>query len=234
MKISLIDMGRTKKRNVRESIISILSREFPLSLMKIYNKVKKDYSLDVTYQAVFKVVKEMLNDGIIERREKEYQLNVKWIKELENELDIIKKSYVGDSKESSEDIQRRINEFVAKIGPKIKEWISQDPACVIGVSGGGRLFGLALFKYLLREGIAIKYFDINWIDKLSKGKNMLNKEDVSGKKLILIDSEIYSGRTYETVMAYMNKVKNKYNLKGIKFVVDRDTLGLADFSREGY
>jgi len=228
--ISLLEMGKTKKRSVREAIISILSREFPLSIRKIYSKVKKEYNLDVTYQAIFKTIKEMLDDNILEKLDKEYRLNINWIKQLENEVDIIKKNYLGDSKESSDNLQSRINKFVAEIGPKIKEYIGKDEVCVIGVSGGGRLFGLALFKYLLREGLIIKYFDINWIDKLSEGKNMLNKEEVSGRKLILVDSEIYSGKTYETIMAYINKVKYKYNIKGIKFVVDRDTLGLADFS----
>lgn len=227
--ISLLEMARTKKRGVREATIEILSREFPLSVKKIYNKVKKEYNLSVTYQAVFKTIKEMLSENIIKEENKEYLINIIWINELENELNRVKQKYVGEEKEDI--MQDRVNNFVAELGPKIKEYIGKDDACVIGVSGGGRIFGLALFKYLLREGIAIKYFDINWIDRLSKGKALLNKEDVIGKKIILVDSEIYSGRTYEVMMAYINKVKHKYSIKGVKFVADRDIPKLADFSR---
>ena len=100
MNISILDMGKTKKRNVRESIISILSRDYPLSIRKIYNSVKKEYKLDVTYQAVFKLVKEMLGDNILQKAdsEMEYQLNIEWIKQLEDELRIIKEKYYRESR----------------------------------------------------------------------------------------------------------------------------------------
>ena len=87
--ISLLEMGKTKKRNVRETIISILSREYPLSIKKIFNKVKKEYHLDVTYQAVFKLIKEMIEDSVLEKSDKEYKLNfhmspeaVEWFKTI--------------------------------------------------------------------------------------------------------------------------------------------------------
>jgi len=227
--ISLLDMKKTKKRNVREAIISVLGRKFPLSIKKIYNEINKEYKLGVTYQAVFKLIKEMAEENMLDKIEKEYQLNMGWIKDLENELSIIKKNYTGE-KPKEDSMQKRTNKFVSKLGPEIKEYAGKDKVCIIGVSGGGRIFGMALFKYLLRESINAKYFDINWIDQLSKGRALLKKEGVRSKKIILVDSEIYSGKTYEIVMAYMNKIKEKFNIKEIKFVVDRDVAGLADFS----
>lgn len=230
--ISLLDMGKIKKRSVRETIISILSREFPLSIKKIYNKVKKEYNLNVTYQAVFKIIKEMIEDNILEKFDKEYKLNISWIKELENEISIIKKNYLNEANNSEEPLQSRINNFISKLGPKIKECIGKDKACIMAVSGGGRLFAMPLFKYLLKEGKDVKYNEINWLPHSKIKSPLFEKENLKNKKLILVDSEIYSGTTYHTVMENFNKIKKKFNIKDIKFVADRDIGGLADFSNK--
>lgn len=226
--ISLLEMGNTKKRGTREAIISILSREFPLSIKKIYNQVKKEYHSELTYQAVFKLVKEMMQDNILEKSDKEYKLNINWIKQLENEIGVIKKNYGGGGKEVNENLQGRINEFVAKLGPKIKEYIGKDEACVLGVSGGGRIFAMGLLKYLLREGTNVKYSELSWLDQ--EKNPLIKKEDVEGKKVILVDSEIYSGDTYKIVMEKFSLLKNKFKIKDIKFVADKDVRSLADFS----
>lgn len=249
--ISLLDMGNTKKRSTREVIISILSREFPLSIKKIYNQVKKEYNLEVTYQAVFKVVKEMLNDGVVEGKGKEYQLNIKWIRELENELDVIKKSYIGDSfPVKGDELQLRVNEFVAKLGPKIKEYVGKDEVCIVGIGGSGRPFGVALWKYLIREGKNVKYVDLVGIsddfkDKLfDKNKDLeknkvflmdseiytIKKKEIENRKIVFVDSEIYSGGTYRVFIGKMNKFKERFKIKDIKFAVNHDPLGVADFS----
>jgi len=231
MKISLVEMGKTKKRNVRESIISILSRNFPLSIRKIYNSVKKDYKLGVTYQAVFKMVKGMMDDGIIEKEEKEYRLNMGWIKQLEDELSVIRNNYNMLRDERIKEIQGSINKFISKVGPQIKNYIDVDSSCIIGVSGGGRIYGMALWRYLVREGLDSKYINYDPFEEISRKGIGIKKEDVRSKKVILVDSAIHSGKTYEVVMRKINKHKKILNIKDIKFAVDRDMIGLADFSR---
>jgi|WetSurMetagenome_2_1015567.scaffolds.fasta_scaffold175982_2 hypoxanthine phosphoribosyltransferase len=227
--ISLLDMGRIKKRSVREAIISILSREFPLSIKKVYNKVKKEYHLDVTYQAVFNIIKDMTDDQVIEKLDREYKLNMNWIKQLEDELKIIQYNYLGDSYISTDSYQEVINSFISGIGPKIKDYIGKDEACLVAVSGGGKLFGMALWKYLLKEGIKLNFVEFNAIEEAAKPRISLKKEDVNGKKVMIIDSAIHSGKTYELVMKKINQIKNKFKIKDVKFITYRDMMGLADF-----
>jgi len=67
-------------KTVKEKIIQILSNEFPLSARKIYNKIKNENS--VSYQAVHKALKELVDENIVEKSGREYLLNVEWIRNL--------------------------------------------------------------------------------------------------------------------------------------------------------
>lgn len=231
MKVSLLEMGKTKKRNVRECVISVLSRHFPLSIRKIYHHVKKDYHLEVTYQAVFKLMKEMVDDGILEKSDMEYKLNIEWIKQLEDELRTIKANYGGERGDKVREIQHNITLFVAEVGPLIRNYIGDDKVCVLGISGGGRFFGMALWKYLAREGVDSKYVDYDPVEEASKVGIGIKKDDSEGRKMIIVDSAIYGGKTYEAIMRKIHKFKNSLKIKEIKYAVDKDMAGLADFSR---
>ncbi len=227
--LSLLEMGKIKKRSVRETIISILSKEFPLNIKKIYNKIKKEYNLGVTYQAVFKLIKEMLEDGILKKNDKEYQLNLEWIKELENELNIIKKNYLKES-EATEPFQDRINKFISELGPKIKEYIGKDEACVVTLSGTGYYYALNLWKYLQREGKNVNFIEIKKIDLTSGKKINFNRKDLENKKILIVDYGIFSGSFYKLLIDTIKPLRNRYKIKDIKFIVDIDLVGLSDFA----
>ncbi len=229
--ISLLEMGNTKKRGTREAIISILSREFPLSIKKIYNKVKKEYHSDLTYQAVFKLTKEMLADKILEKQEKEYKLNINWIKQLENELDIIKKNYLG-KKQEDDSLQERINNFVAELGPKVKDYIGKDKVCVVGVSGSGFRYAMALWRYLIKEGVDVNFVELSKYALIRSGRVNFEAEKLENKKVIVVDYSILSGTTYKAIMDKLVQLKKKSNIKDIRYIVSHDSLGLADFSLE--
>ena len=172
----------------------------------------------------------MTEDNILEKKDSEYKLNIGWIKQLEHELSHIKKNYLADSKNQTESYHRDINEYVMKLGPKIKEYIGKDPACIIGISGGGKLFGIALWKYLLREGTNASFIEYNTFEESSKDEMGFSKKDVEGKKVILVDIAVHSGATYKAAMNKISKYRNKFKMKDLKFAVYRDLSGLADFS----
>jgi len=79
MDINSFNNDCKKTKNVKAIIISILSREWPLTARKIYNNVRKD-GCSVTYQAVHKVLINLTDDGITLKEGKEYSLNPEWIK----------------------------------------------------------------------------------------------------------------------------------------------------------
>lgn len=233
MQISILDMGKTKKRNVRESIISVLSKQYPLTIRKIYQFIKKEHKLEVTYQAVFKVVKEMLCDNILQRTDSrmEYQLNIEWIKQLEDELKFIRNNYNSKDKDKGKETQDNIHKFVFELGPVISKYIGSDKSAIVGISGGGRLYGMALWRHLLREGKDCKYVDYDPVEEVMKKGIGIKTEDVENRKVLIIDSAIYSGRTYETVLRKINLFKKKLKIKELKCVVDKDMAGQSDFCR---
>lgn len=67
-------------KNLKECIIAILSQKWPLSAKKLYYTVKRQYRLSVTYQAVYKAVKELSDSGVTLNQKKLYRLNPTWIK----------------------------------------------------------------------------------------------------------------------------------------------------------
>ena len=74
----------TKDKSTKKIIIDILSSEWPLSLSKIYYKIKKKYGLGITYQAVHKAINELTGERILKKEKKEYQLSIDWINKIEN------------------------------------------------------------------------------------------------------------------------------------------------------
>lgn len=81
------------EKSVKEAAMEVLGEEYPLSLIEIKKRVYGKYFLDVSFQAVRKAVNSLLNEGIVERKGKEYSLNRKWIKEQKNLFDSLSREY---------------------------------------------------------------------------------------------------------------------------------------------
>lgn len=80
-------------------IIDILSEEWPLSARIIWNKIKKNYSKSLTYQAVYKLIQKMLSENILIKKENKYYLNPLWIKESKDFFDILSTNYYSNKRE---------------------------------------------------------------------------------------------------------------------------------------
>ncbi len=93
--ISLPDVGY---RNIssRDLIVSILAKKWPLSVRKIYSIAKREYGFNVTYQAIHKTLKLLEEKKVIEKRKKEYQLNLEWIKKLKNFSEELEECYTNN------------------------------------------------------------------------------------------------------------------------------------------
>jgi DNA-binding Lrp family transcriptional regulator len=62
----------------------------------------------------------------------------------------------------------------------------------------------------------------------------LEEEKVKGRKVLIVDNDIISGKSYKRAMETMRVKKERLKIKEIKFAVLCDRTGLADFSVEGY
>ena len=82
-----------EKATAKDYIISILGYDWPLSIKKIYNLIKKRYGYNVTYQAIYKTVNELYNKGVLEKNGLSYQINLKWLKDLHGYTEVIETNY---------------------------------------------------------------------------------------------------------------------------------------------
>ncbi len=98
----------TRTDDATKSIImEVLSAEWPLSIKKIYFHVKKKQNKSLTYQAVYKSIKEFLAEGVLSRNENGYMISPLWI---EKANDYISK-LAGDYEKKGLSNMRKIQEF---------------------------------------------------------------------------------------------------------------------------
>ncbi len=69
-----------KGKSTQELIIEILSNEWPLTTKQIFNKLKRNYGTNISYQAVHKHLKEMIEEKTLTKNEKEFMLSYSWVK----------------------------------------------------------------------------------------------------------------------------------------------------------
>jgi len=65
--------------STKDMAISLLCKDWPMSIKQIYNQTKKAYPNNVTYQAVFKSVKSLFNDGILVKNGVSYSISKQWL-----------------------------------------------------------------------------------------------------------------------------------------------------------
>lgn len=78
-------------RGLKELVIGFLSKEWPLSAKSIYLRVRKQKAC--SYQAVHKMLQELLKENVLVKQDKEYALSIDWIKRLKSMTDILEKTY---------------------------------------------------------------------------------------------------------------------------------------------
>ncbi len=71
-----------KHTSTRDKIINVLATTPGLNTKIISNTLKKQYALNVTYQAIHKTLKQMVEEGILLFTGKSYEINQEWIKQM--------------------------------------------------------------------------------------------------------------------------------------------------------
>jgi len=68
-----------KKDNTKNLIFSILVYDHPLKIIELTNLLHRRYGKSVTFQAVRGAVLELVHDGVLNRKDKEFEINKDWI-----------------------------------------------------------------------------------------------------------------------------------------------------------
>jgi len=90
--------GKTKKI-AKDLVISTLAKKFPLTLTKLTNSIKKDFRVSVTFQGVRKAVNLLVEENIVKKTKKEYQLNKDWILSLRDFSEKLQNAYFNKTPE---------------------------------------------------------------------------------------------------------------------------------------
>jgi len=80
-------------KNTKDAIISVLTSEWPLSIKKIYNKLKKQFGYSNSYQSVYKSIKELKEKKVILQKNEGFEINIEWVKKLQSFTDIVETNY---------------------------------------------------------------------------------------------------------------------------------------------
>jgi len=110
----------------------------------------------------------------------------------------------------------------------VKQYFGKDKACIIGLEDDGVFYGEGLYKWLSQKNKKVSF---TTMDDYGNG---LEQDKVKGRKVLLVDNDIVTGKAYRVVMALMREKKEKLKIKDIKFAVLCDRMKVADFSVEDY
>ena len=192
------------EKTTKDQIVNILSYDWPLSLKKIHNLLKKRYKKDTSYQATFKAVKEMLSRNIIQKTKEGYSLDLDWVRNVHNQTEIIRANYYSQGHSS---LLVGDNEFLRTLA--FKRW-----------------FDVEKYLYYLQKNYILNskekeiiciYHHHEWrpIFYLRAEYNWINKLNSLGHKLFVLCSgnkrlDKWSADFYRSVNV---KLKLGYNFK---------------------
>jgi len=86
------------KNTTKDYVISVLSYDWPLSIKKLYNFIKKKHGYKATYQAVYKTVNELMKDDVLKKSDEGYMLNLLWLKQIHDYTEITQTNYYTKSR----------------------------------------------------------------------------------------------------------------------------------------
>lgn len=86
-----------EQSTTKESVIRILSQEWPLTTKEIYRKISKENNKAISYQAVHKALNQLSDQHILSKQNQAYQLNAHWINQIKNFGQTIDHVYSNES-----------------------------------------------------------------------------------------------------------------------------------------
>ena len=121
-----------------------------------------------------------------------------------------------------------IKKFIKGVGKDIERYFGKDKGCIIGLEDDGVFYAEGLYYWLSKKR---KNITFTIMDDYGRG---LEEDKVKGRKVLLIDNDIVTGKAYRIVMAFLRARKERFKIKDIKFAVLCDRMKMADFSVEDY
>ena len=94
-----------KSGSTRDLVISVLSKEWPLTSKEIFARLVKAFASPVTYQAVHKTVAQLVDQKVLVRTDSKYAINPQWLDELAGFARGVKEVYTNGGSRSLDETQ---------------------------------------------------------------------------------------------------------------------------------
>ncbi|MEK6958579.1 MAG: hypothetical protein AABW59_00890 [archaeon] len=125
MSLSLF-VPNLKSNSSKDLVVQVLVNEWPLSAREIFNRVKKNSSSSVSYQAVHKALKLLENDKILYKESGKYSINSSWVESVSDFASFLKRNL--DSQKAVYPLQRsmvfstvyEVDQFLSEFGKMLK------------------------------------------------------------------------------------------------------------------
>lgn len=223
----LEEINFSNKKNLKNFIIFLLAKEFSLTAKEIFKKATFE-GYCVSYQAVFKALLELTNNKILIKKEKNYELNKRWIEYLKYLINLVRNN--SQSRVMDFNYPESIKRFLNEIGPKIERYLGEDGGCVIvpkyktAFLTPGEFLGQTLSTYLINKNKKISYLPIN------PNKISFDKDNLQHRKVIIVDVRVIAGKSMIKIEKAIKKIKRKYHILGLKKAAIYDWTGITDWS----
>ena len=121
-----------------------------------------------------------------------------------------------------------VQKLIKGVGQDIKKYFGKDKGCIVGLEDDGVFYGKGLYQWLLGQKANVVF------TVMDDDGNGLEENKAKGRKILLVDNDIVSGKGFKRAMETMRLKKEKLGMKDIKYAVLCDRMGLADFAVESY
>lgn len=92
LELSIPQPGKYSKQ-AKDLIFTILTNEKSQSIIQLYNQIKKNYNISITYQAVRKAVEGLYEQEVLVKFGKQYSLSKDWVFKLKGFFDTLLSSF---------------------------------------------------------------------------------------------------------------------------------------------
>ena len=69
----------TAGKSTKDLVITLLLRHHPLNVKQVWYKIRRTFGKNISYQAVYKSVSELMETGVLVKNEIGYEISLQWI-----------------------------------------------------------------------------------------------------------------------------------------------------------
>lgn len=106
----VLPVMRVASSSTKDLIVSVLSEEWPLSMREIYFRVNKLRGVPISYQGLYKILHELVDEGLLVQEKKKFQIAINWIEKKKAQIEDIENRLVS-LKNGNESVTYTLNSY---------------------------------------------------------------------------------------------------------------------------